>query len=72
MADAKRIDKRTYQRYIEKGVLKDSDYQSHLKSLPDETSNADWVELDIYETELGLSDSEDSDPIEEEDSEPIA
>ena len=53
MADKqKTIDRRTAQRYIEKGVLKDSEFQSHLKHLPDETANAQWVEMDLLDTEL--------------------
>ena len=48
----KTIDRRTYQRNIEKGNLKDSDFQSYVKNLPDETANAQWVEMDLFETEI--------------------
>ena len=48
----KPIDRRTYQRYIEKGTLKDSEFQSYLKHLPDETENAIWVDMDLFDTEI--------------------
>ena len=61
MADnnQKTIDKRTFGRYVDKGLLKASDVEAHLKSLPDDTANATWVELDLEEAELSHSETDD-------------
>lgn len=51
-------DKRTQDRYVEKGLLEKSKVESLLKSLPDESSNASWVEIDMEDLNLnqeGLS-----------------
>jgi hypothetical protein len=53
---AKSIDKRTVDRYVEKGQIKKSELESHLKALPDDTANADWVEMDLEEEEIGHDD----------------
>lgn len=47
-----KIDRRTADRYIEKGLIKKSDYDSYLKSLPDDSANATWVQMDLEETEI--------------------
>ena len=49
----KLYDRRTMDRYVEKGMLKGPEAQSYLKSLPDETNNAQWVQMDINDTEMG-------------------
>jgi len=65
MAENKqKMDVRTYTRYVEKGVLKDSDVNSYLKSLPDETENAVWVDLTAEDAELD-GDAEDSEELTE-------
>lgn len=48
----KHYDKRTYDRYLEKGIVKKTDFDSHLKNLPDESQNAQWVQMDMDEAEL--------------------
>lgn len=53
MADMKqKMDVRTYSRYVEKGALKAADVNTYLKSLPDETENAVWVDLTAEDAEL--------------------
>lgn len=68
MAEMKqKMDVRTYTRYVEKGQLKDSDIQSHLKSLPDETENAVWVDVSAEDAELlddGVEDSTEEETVE--------
>ena len=68
--NSKYLDRRAYDRYIEKGLLKDNEFKAHLKNLPDETSNAQWVEMDLHDAEigedLGSDDDLDNDEIEEE------
>ena len=51
--ERKHIDRRVVERYIEKGIVKDTDYAAHLKALPDEGVNAQWVQLDMHDAELG-------------------
>ena len=51
------LDRRTQDRYIEKGLLKDADLKAHLKSLPDDANNAQYVQMDLHDAEI----SEDSD-----------
>ena len=48
----KGYDRRTVDRYVEKGLLKATDYQSFLKSLPDDAENAQWVQLDMDDSEI--------------------
>lgn len=43
----KRLMERNYTRSTEK------DLQTYLKSLPDDTANAQWVEVELHDTELG-------------------
>lgn len=53
MAEIKqKMDVRTYSRYVEKGLIKDGDVNTYLKSLPDETENAVWVDLTAEDAEL--------------------
>ena len=63
------IDKRTYQRYVEKGLLKESEIQSHLKGLPDEEKNAEWVQIDLYDTEADAQSPPESEEVSEDGSE---
>jgi hypothetical protein len=35
---------------IQKGLIKEADLKAHLKTLPDEKSNATWIEMDIHDT----------------------
>lgn len=57
----KHFDKRTFDRYIERGVTKESDWKSYLKSLPDDSARAEWIELDMSDAEVAPSaDAEDS------------
>lgn len=55
----KLYDKRVTDRYIEKGMLKQSELDAHKKALPDDTANADWVQLDMEETDIGETENED-------------
>ena len=57
MQNKKHFDRRTVDRYLEKGMLKRADYESYLKSLPDDSANAQWVQMDIHDAELGESES---------------
>jgi hypothetical protein len=66
MAETKqKIDVRTYSRYVEKGLLKDGDVESYMKSLPDETENAVWVDPTAEEAEILEEDEEDFEESEE-------
>ncbi len=58
-------DRRTTDRYVEKGALKDKDVESYLKNLPDETNNAQWVQMDLHDAELGDNESDDSEDSDE-------
>ncbi|MGE3758733.1 MAG: hypothetical protein AB7H97_13310 [Pseudobdellovibrionaceae bacterium] len=62
---AKHFDKRVSDRYIEKGQLKESDIDSHLKQLPDDSANAEWVQLDMEESDIGDADSDAEESVEE-------
>ncbi len=48
----KHYDKRTFDRYMEKGIVTPQQFDSHMKSLPDESQNAQWVQMDMDEAEL--------------------
>ena len=50
--DYKLYDRRTFDRYLEKGIVKRADWENYLKTLPDESDNAQWVQMDLEETEL--------------------
>lgn len=49
----KLLDQRVVERNIRKGLISDADYKAFLKKLPDEEPNAQWVQMDVHETELG-------------------
>lgn len=52
-AERKLYDRRVLERNVRKGLVKNNDFQSYMKSLPDETNNAQWVQLDLHDSELG-------------------
>lgn len=45
-------DKRTQDRYVEKGLLEKTKVEGLMKTLPDESSNATWVEIDMEDLNL--------------------
>lgn len=51
--DPKMTDRRTYDRYLAKGLVKQSEVDQHIKSLPDDSANAQWVTIDLDEAEVG-------------------
>lgn len=51
------LDRRTMDRYIEKGLISADEVKSYIKSLPDEAANAQYVQMDLHDAEI----SEDSD-----------
>jgi len=58
-------DKRTQDRYVEKGLLEKAKVEAELKSLPDLTANATWVEIDMEDVQVdGADESETSDETE--------
>jgi hypothetical protein len=60
------FDKRTVDRYIEKGLVKRADYDTFLKGLPDESANAEWVEVEMDAAEFeGGDDAEEISETEE-------
>lgn len=46
------FDNRTVKKYINKGLITDKDYEEFLKSLPDESKNADKIKA--FEEEENL------------------
>ena len=65
MNDKKLYDTRILSKNLQKGLIKEADLKAHIKSLPDESANAQWIEMDIHETDSngagnhsGNSDSE--------------
>jgi hypothetical protein len=46
------FDRRTTDRYVEKGLLKETELNSHLKNLPDEEKNAQYVQMDLHDAEI--------------------
>lgn len=52
MNTTKKIDRRTVDRYMDKGQIKRSDFDSYMKALPDDAANATWVQMDLEETEI--------------------
>lgn len=57
--DSKKLDVRMVERNIARGVVKDEDLAKSLKSLPDDSENAEWVNIDTLTLDLDDSDSED-------------
>lgn len=68
--EQKHVDVRTMQRYLKKGLIKKSEVDTYLKSLPNEEDN---FELTVFEDDdLGLGDMSDEEmasmaPMSEED-----
>ncbi|NBX76551.1 MAG: hypothetical protein EBQ92_08345 [Proteobacteria bacterium] len=52
-------DKRTQDRYVEKGLLDKAKAETELKNLPDLAASATWVEIDMED--LHVDDSAESD-----------
>lgn len=54
MADTPNVplDKRTIDRYLEKGVIDKKAYESYIAKLPDDTANAEWVQTDLLEADF--------------------
>lgn len=50
--DIKLFDQRTLKRNLEKGLLKEDDYQKYLKSLPNDEDNFETVPFDEDEVVL--------------------
>lgn len=48
----KLLDRRTVERYIDKGLVKASEFQTYVKNLPDEANNAQWVQMDLHDAEI--------------------
>jgi len=46
------LDRRTQDRYVEKGLLKDADLKAYMKALPDEAANAQYVQMDLHDAEI--------------------
>jgi len=59
------LDRRTQDRYVEKGLLSEADVKGYIKALPDEAANAQYVQMDLHDAEI----SEDGDLGIEEDGE---
>jgi len=49
-------------RLMERSFLgsKDKELQEYLKALPDETANAQWVEIELHDTEMGSDNMDDA------------
>jgi hypothetical protein len=63
------FDVRTVDRRIAKGLVKDSEYTDFLKTLPDDTANAEFVQIEMENAELEDEDLEEDLPDETEDQE---
>ena len=59
--ESKCFDKRTVDRYREKGLVTESEVQAHLKALPDDASRCEYVQMDLHDTELGDDSLDDDD-----------
>jgi hypothetical protein len=59
-------DRRVLDRYVEKGLIKEGEYQDHLKNLPDESSNAQWVQMDLHDAEISEEDAGNSEDLDSE------
>jgi hypothetical protein len=46
------FDRRVVDRYREKGAFSKEEYEQYLKALPDDSGNAQWVQMDIHDAEL--------------------
>ncbi len=63
--EGKCFDRRVVERYVQKGIVAQDEYKTFMKDLPDDTNNATYVQLDLHDTELGDSSSEDQNSSEE-------
>lgn len=54
MADINKrhVDRRTVDRYMEKGLIKEAELNTYLKGLPDDAANAQWVQMDLHDAEF--------------------
>lgn len=50
-------DKRTQDRYVERGLLEKDKVQGALKNLPDLSAQATWVEMDMEEGQVSESET---------------
>ena len=60
-AKRKYFDSRTSDRYVKNGTISQKEYDAYVKALPDEESNATFVQMDLHETELSSEDSDSDD-----------
>lgn len=51
------FDRRTTDRYLEKGLMKADDLAKHVKGLPDEANNAQYVQMDLHDAEISEEDN---------------
>lgn len=49
-------DKRLLERDYSRGLVKDDAVNAYLAALPDDTANAQWVEVELHDAELGSGD----------------
>jgi len=63
-------DKRTQDKYIEKGLVDKAQVQTMMKNLPDEAANATWVEIDMEDGQLGEEEMNDTSSDNESESNP--
>jgi hypothetical protein len=58
-------DKRTQDRYVDKGLLDKAKAETDLKNLPDLTASATWVEIDMEDVQVDdAADAESNDDTE--------
>jgi len=57
----RKLDSRTYDRYLKNGSISQKDYEGYLKALPDDEANATWVQMDLHETEISSDEDDDED-----------
>jgi len=46
------FDSRIVDRYVAKGVISKKEHEDYIKNLPDDTSRADWVQLDAFDADF--------------------
>lgn len=52
------VDKRIYERNIEKGLISEANYQKHLDGLADAESNGEFVAVETAEEEAPVAEAE--------------
>jgi hypothetical protein len=52
MINTRYYDRRTMDRYLDKGLLKETELKKHMDGLKDDTDNAQWVQMDLHDAEL--------------------